>query len=202
MRYDAAFCRQAAITGNTKWSQINPSLYSICFTGCAQSIKRCELCLSSAHATKQCILAADPDSDLPTRMKAVESAVVSLVTVRQSGSKPKRPPSTEICRLFNNKHCRFAVSLPACVFQLWGSTSSPGLPTYYDGSWSDISQYDQGIHAQGFSSSILGQLLLFRYTFVEFKLYIIHNMQTSKDQVITLIMTLQLAFDIPLPFQG
>ena len=110
VRYDAAFRRQAAITGNTKWSQINPSLYSICFTGCAQSIKCCELCLSSAHATKQCILAAAPDPDLPVRMKAVESALVSLATVRQSGSKPKRPPSTEICRLFNNKRfaqCRY-----------------------------------------------------------------------------------------------
>ena len=32
--YDAAFRHQAAITGNRKWSQINPSLYSICFTGC------------------------------------------------------------------------------------------------------------------------------------------------------------------------
>ena len=39
VRYDAAFRRQAAITGNRKWSQINPSLYSICFTGCAQALK-------------------------------------------------------------------------------------------------------------------------------------------------------------------
>ncbi len=29
VRYDAAFRRQAAISGNRKWSQINPSLYSL-----------------------------------------------------------------------------------------------------------------------------------------------------------------------------
>ena len=29
--YDSTFRRQTAITGNRKWSQINPSLYSICF---------------------------------------------------------------------------------------------------------------------------------------------------------------------------
>ena len=43
--YDSSFRRQAAIIGNKKWSQINPSLHSICFTGCAQALKRCDLCL-------------------------------------------------------------------------------------------------------------------------------------------------------------
>ena len=80
VRYDAAFRHQAAITGNRKWSQINPSLYSICFMGCAQALKHCELCLSSTRITNRCVLAADPDPELPARLKAVESAVVSLAT--------------------------------------------------------------------------------------------------------------------------
>ena len=44
VRYDASFRRQAAITGTRKWSQITPSLY---FMGCAMSVKRCDLCLST-----------------------------------------------------------------------------------------------------------------------------------------------------------
>ena len=27
-----------------KWSQINPTLYSLCFTACVVTVKRCELC--------------------------------------------------------------------------------------------------------------------------------------------------------------
>ncbi len=50
VRYDASFRRQAAITGNRKWSQINPSLYLICFTGCALAVTRCDLCLSSSDS--------------------------------------------------------------------------------------------------------------------------------------------------------
>ena len=113
VRYDATFRRQAAITGNRKWSQINPSLYSICFMGCAQVLKRCELCLSSTHTTNQCVLAADPDPELPTRLKAVESAVVSLATQHQNTHRVYRPMSTEICRLYNDNRCRF----PKCRYR-------------------------------------------------------------------------------------
>ena len=110
VRYDTAFRRQAAITGNRKWSQINPSLYSICFTG---ALKCCELCLSSTHTTNQCALAADPDPELPARLKAVESAVVSLATQHQNAHKVYRPMSTEICRLYNDNRCRF----PKCRYR-------------------------------------------------------------------------------------
>ena len=33
VNYDSAFRRQAASTGNRQWSRVNPSLYSICFSG-------------------------------------------------------------------------------------------------------------------------------------------------------------------------
>ena len=107
VRYDAAFRRQAAITGNRKWSQINPSLYSICFTGRAQEIKRCELCLSTAHPVNQCPLQAEADPELPTRVKAVESAVLTLASRSQASGWHPRPPG-EVCRLWNANNCRFA----------------------------------------------------------------------------------------------
>ena len=44
--YDAAYRRQAAATGHQRWSKINPSLYTVCFTGKARKAIRCDLCLS------------------------------------------------------------------------------------------------------------------------------------------------------------
>ena len=39
VRYDAAFRRQAALTNNTRWSAINSTLYTMCFTGMASGTK-------------------------------------------------------------------------------------------------------------------------------------------------------------------
>lgn len=97
--YDAAYRRQAAATGHKEWSKINPSLYTVCFTGKARKTTRCNLCLSAAHKTDDCHLTTDEDPDLAVRVRAVESAVVAF-----SG---RTRQSTEICRLFNEKRCRF-----------------------------------------------------------------------------------------------
>ena len=66
--YDAAYRRQAAATGHKEWSRVNPSLYTVCFTGKARKANRCDLCLSTAHKTDDCHLAADEDPDLVVRM--------------------------------------------------------------------------------------------------------------------------------------
>ena len=68
--------------------------------------------VSSTHTTNQCILAADPDPELPARLKAVESAVVSLATQHRNAHKVYRPLSTKICRLYNDNRCRF----PKCRY--------------------------------------------------------------------------------------
>ena len=34
--YDAAYRHQASATGNKQWSKVNPSLYTVCFTGKAR----------------------------------------------------------------------------------------------------------------------------------------------------------------------
>ena len=126
VRYDASFRRQAAITGNRQWSRINPSLYSICFTGCAAELKRCELCLSAGQTTKHCALISDPDPELPDWLKAVESVMVSLASrlPTPQQDKGKRPLSAEICRLYNDNRCRF----PKCRYRHVCSTCSGGHP--------------------------------------------------------------------------
>ena len=123
VRYDAAFRRQAAITGNKKWSQINPSLYSICFTGKAQAAVRCELCLSVSHGSKQCPLQVEADPDLPIQLKAVESAVLSLAKPRLE-SVGTRSKSSEVCRLWNDNRCRF----PKCKYRHTCSQCGEGHP--------------------------------------------------------------------------
>ena len=111
VRYDSAYRRQAAASGNRTWSRINPSLFSLCFTGKAQAARRCDLCLAASHTTKECSLASDVDPDLPTRLKAVESAVVAFaggpgMSERQSPGTGRRIQD-EVCRVFNEKRCYF-----------------------------------------------------------------------------------------------
>ncbi len=110
VRYDTAFRRNAAVTGNRKWSAINSSIYSLCFTGKAAVATRCDLCLSTGHGTKSCPLQEDTDPDLPIRLKAVETAVLSLAGQAKgefSGIKPKPVLSGQVCRLFNEDACRY-----------------------------------------------------------------------------------------------
>jgi len=103
--YDAAYRRQAAATGHSKWSQVNPSLYSVCFTGKAKKTTRCERCLSASHRSEDCSLPAEEDPDIGKRLKAIESAVVALT---QSGPMTaSRGRSMDICRKFNQKQCSF-----------------------------------------------------------------------------------------------
>ena len=105
--YDAAYRRQAAATGHKKWSKVNPSLYTVCFTGKARKAARCDLCLSAAHKSEECHLAGDDDPDMARRIRAVESAVVAFSS-GSHGSQPARAfLSGEVCRLFNEKRCRF-----------------------------------------------------------------------------------------------
>ena len=106
VRYDSAFRCQAAISGNKRWSQINPPLYSLCFAGRAQEGRRCELCLSTVYMAARCPLQAEGDPELPTRVKAVESAVLSLVQSRPPVPSWQRP-NAEVCRAWNANKCRF-----------------------------------------------------------------------------------------------
>lgn len=97
--YDTAFRRQAFITGNRLWSKVNPSLYSICFTGAACTGVRCELCLSLSHPTRDCALVSDPDPDVASRLKTLESAVLAITSPpSQSAGGASRPRVGEVCR--------------------------------------------------------------------------------------------------------
>ena len=78
LSYDTAFRRQAAATGNRRWSRLNPSMFSTCFTTAARSSSRCEWCLSSTHESKECPTVPNQDPDLGSRMKMLEAAILAL----------------------------------------------------------------------------------------------------------------------------
>ena len=111
--YDTAYRRQAAAQGRTGWSQINPSLYAICFTGKAKKSDRCDRCLSATHRADDCSLEAEDDPDVTKRLNAIESAVVAL-TRPTAGGKPRehRERSSETCRNWNRNRCSF----PGCQY--------------------------------------------------------------------------------------
>ena len=104
-------CQQAAATGNNKWSVVNPTLYTTCFTGADRTgTSRCELCFATSHSDQECAQWGDPDPGLPDRLRAVESVVLSLSN-RASASGRRPPPviqpSGEIYRLWNSGMCKF-----------------------------------------------------------------------------------------------
>ncbi len=112
VRYDAAFRRQAALTGNSRWSVINSTWYTICIMGAAKSTTRCELWSATTHMEKECAQQGDPDPGMHDRMKAIETAVLAISSKPPPVLKPasQARPSGEPCRLWNRNNC----SYPRC----------------------------------------------------------------------------------------
>ena len=103
---DTAFCCQAALTA--KWSAINPTLYSICFTGVAQATTRCEICLATSHSMKDCAKQGNPDPGVLDWVKALESMVLSVSPRASLSATPlENCQQMEICHLWNRNRCSF-----------------------------------------------------------------------------------------------
>ena len=105
VRYDMAFCRQAAVTGNRQWLALNSSLHAMCFARQKTVSSHCDLCSSTGHSTRQCPQQDSTDPDLTGRVKAIEAVVLSLA--RTPPTAQPGGPSLEICKLFNNNACKF-----------------------------------------------------------------------------------------------
>ena len=111
VRYDAAFQRQAALTNNVRWSVINPTLYTTCFTGKVSTTKRCELCFASTHSEHECAQWGDPDPEVKDRLKAIENTVLAITNKQDPTPKPTTlpnvKPSGELCRKWNSGSCTY-----------------------------------------------------------------------------------------------
>lgn len=108
-RYDAAYRRQAAASGNRTWSRVDTSLYTLCFSACkANKGERCELCLAATHTTQQCALQGNRDPELGSRVKAVESVLVAMAQRPGQGMMPQTNSAERTCRLWNRGTCTFS----------------------------------------------------------------------------------------------
>ena len=124
-RYDAAYRRQAAASKNRSWSRVDTSLYALCFSGGKASRgERCELCLAATHTTKQCALQGNPDPELGSRIKAVESILVAMAQRPGQRGMPTTNVPDNTCRLWNRGNCTF----PRCRFRHTCSTCGGDHP--------------------------------------------------------------------------
>ena len=113
VRYDSAFRRQAALTGNKKWSVVNATLFAMNFSGRVAGTKRCELCYATTHTERDCAQGGSSDPDLRDRLRNLESAVLAIA--KPSAAKPQSSApraSDEPCREWNTSGCTY----PRCRF--------------------------------------------------------------------------------------
>ena len=101
VRYDMSFRRQAAASGNRNWSEVNSTLYSVCFTGKSRRNLQCELCLAKSHTTNNCPL----QGECTDRQLGVS---FQRGTATSSGGWRQLPPSGEVCKLWNHNQCRYS----------------------------------------------------------------------------------------------
>ena len=117
MRYDAAYRRQAALTGNTHWSA---TPYTMCFTGRATTTPRCELCFMTTHSTSECAQQGHPDPGIQDHLKSIKMVVLATTSKSPAtpGATPKAPNlatgkiSSEPCQKWNsnsrtNPRCQY-----------------------------------------------------------------------------------------------
>ena len=117
VRYDSAFRRQAALTGNKKWSVINSTLYAMNFSARKVGTRRCELCFATSHAEQDCAQRGSADPGVSDRLRYLESAVIAMV--RPGAGKPTggtyqpQAAGEEVCRKWNTGSCNY----PRCRFR-------------------------------------------------------------------------------------
>lgn len=116
VRYDSAFRRQAAATGNKRWSVINPTLYAMNFSARKVGTQRCELCFATSHTEQDCAQSGSRDPGMSERLKHLESAVIAIARPgpsRPPGGPHQQQSGGEACRKWNTGGC----SYPRCRFR-------------------------------------------------------------------------------------
>ena len=104
--YDEAFRRQAAATGLTEWSKINPSIFTECFNTRARSGTRCELCLTLGHDAEGCTR-SEGEGDLALRWRTMEAALASPHLRSSERGVPPGYEATDACKLYNEGRCHY-----------------------------------------------------------------------------------------------
>ena len=104
LTYDDTFRRQVAVSGNKHWGVYNSSLYSMCFTGKAQTLRKSEYCLSKDHNLQPCPLKSE---QLPVETPSLNPMQSSQATPSLNFMQYSHTPneSWPRCRRFNEGRC-------------------------------------------------------------------------------------------------
>ena len=106
--YDLAFRRQAALSGNKKWSVVNSTLFMMKLSGRAAGAKQCELCFATSHNERECAQSGNPDPDLNERLRSLETVMITMVKSPPGLDNGRAMrPSGEACRKWNPSGCIF-----------------------------------------------------------------------------------------------
>lgn len=116
--YDTLFRKHAALRRDSKWSVINPTIYSRCFTSAVRNPAKCELCLAVTHNTWDCSQ-RDPSEDIETRLRSMEQSIQGLSPAHP---RPAIQFSGEVCRKWNKGECNYPYCKHTHVCSLCGGT--------------------------------------------------------------------------------
>ena len=101
--YDTLLSKHAALRRESKWSVINPTIYTRCFISAPRNPAKCELCLAVTHDTRDCSN-REPSEDIETRLRSMEQSIQGL-----SPSQPRPIQfSGEVCRKYNKGECNYS----------------------------------------------------------------------------------------------
>ena len=93
---DEAYHKQAAATGHTEWSIVNPSIFTVCFTANVKGGKRCKWCLSLTRDSSECTR-FEGESVLTVRLMAMEESVGTAMPGSGSRGPPVGYKLSEVC---------------------------------------------------------------------------------------------------------
>ena len=78
VNYYTLYCHRVAATNGGSWSQINLSLFSLCFTGKGQSSQQCNLCGDTTHRAEDCTIITEREPDLASWLRTPESRLLTM----------------------------------------------------------------------------------------------------------------------------
>ena len=124
--YDMLFCKYAALRRDTKWSVINPTIYTSSFMAATRNPPKCELHLAVTHDTKDCSQRDVSEHGIDGHLKSMEQTMQALVPPHLY---PPVKSSGEVCRKWNQGECNYPLlQAHTCVWLVWGSSLRDSMP--------------------------------------------------------------------------
>ena len=113
VNYDTLYRCQTAAKECRVWSQMNTSLFNLCFTGQLKDIERCHQCGTVGHNSSDCPQRNEGEENIPARLLHSLETLAAALTSRsghfnsQKGEEFGRRKNTGICNKYNEQNCHY-----------------------------------------------------------------------------------------------